>query len=210
MGRAGAVRRILACLLLPLLLAACGAEPKWAPQEEIQRVAYRADGPAKLTLFTVINNRSNSGAHSALMINGSQRVIFDPAGTWWHHSIPERNDVHYGITPRVLEFYVDYHARESYRVVMQEIVVSPEVAEMALREVQAYGAVPKAFCARSTSTILSRLPGFGSIRPTFYPKNLRRQFARIPGVKERVIHDYDDDDHSALLTAQNKQPAIAN
>ncbi len=204
------MHRLIAWILLPVLLASCGAEPKWAPREEILRVAYRAEGPAKLTLFTVINNRSNTGAHSGLMINGSQRVIFDPAGTWWHHSIPERNDVHYGITPRVLEFYVDYHARESYRVVMQEIVVSPEVAEMALREVQAFGAVPKAFCARSTSTILSRLPGFGSIRPTFYPKNLRRQFARIPGVKERVIYDYDDDDHSALLTAQNKQPAIAN
>ncbi len=204
------MHRLIAWILLPVLLAACGAEPKWAPEEDIRRVAYRAEGPAKITLFTVINNRSNSGAHSALMVNGSQRVIFDPAGTWWHHSIPERNDVHFGITPRVLEFYVDYHARESYRVVMQEITVSPEVAQMAMREVQAYGAVPKAFCARSTSEILSRLPGFGSIRQTFYPKDLRRQFAQIPGVRERIIYDRDDDDHSALLTAQNTQPTFAN
>ncbi len=203
------MRNILLGLLLPLFLAACGAEPKWAPQEDVDRVRYRADGPPKITLFTVINNRTDSGAHSALMINGSQRVIFDPAGTWWHHSIPERNDVHYGITPRVLAFYVDYHARETYRVVMQEVIVSPEVAEIALREVQAHGAVPKAFCARSVSGILPRVPGFESIRDTFHPKKLHRQFARIPGVRERVIRDDDDNARSALLTARNARPVPA-
>ncbi len=204
------MRKFFLVLLLPLFLAACGAEPIWAPDAEVARANYRFDGPTKLTLFTVINNRSNSGAHSALMINASQRVIFDPAGTWKHHSIPERNDVQYGITPRVLEYYVDYHARTTYRVVMQEIEVSPAVAEMALRLVQANGAVPKAYCARSLSSILRQLPGFESIKVTFFPKRIMRDFAKIPGVKERVIYDNDDDDHSALLTAQNQVAAPVN
>ena len=114
------LRAVLALLAL-LTLAACGAEPKWAPEEQVQAARYVHDGPPAITLFTVINNRSNAGAHSGLMINGSERIMFDPAGTWQHPRIPERNDVHYGITPRIVNFYIDYHARETYRVIEQTV-----------------------------------------------------------------------------------------
>lgn len=189
-------------LILPLFLAACGAVSKWAPDDEVARAKYSPGGPATLTLFTVISNRSNSGAHLGLMINGSQRVLFDPAGTWWSPSVPERNDVHYGITDRVLEYYIDYHTRETYRTVIQTIEVSPEVAEMAIREVQAYGAVPKAFCTKSITAILVKLPGFENVKSSFFPKNMMRQFRQFPGVTERVVYDDDADDNTALLVAQ--------
>ena len=114
------MRHWIACLLVPALLAGCGAEPVWAPDEAVTRAAYRdTENPPSITLFTVLNNRSGEGAHSALMINASQRVIFDPAGTWWHRTAPERNDLHYGITPTMLKFYIDYHARETYHVDVQ-------------------------------------------------------------------------------------------
>jgi len=199
------MRKLLLGLMLPILLAACGAEPKWAPDEDVQRVKYSHSGPTSLTLFTVISNRSNGGAHAGLMINGSQRILFDPAGTWWSPSIPERNDVHYGINPRVLSYYIDYHTRETYRTVMQTIEVSPEVAEAAIRAVQAYGAVPKAYCTQSVTTVLKGLPGFEEIKTSFYPKKAMQQFSQIPGVKEHTVYDDDEDDNSGLLREQQNK-----
>ncbi|MCF6314749.1 MAG: hypothetical protein L3J30_00365 [Marinosulfonomonas sp.] len=198
------MRKILLVLMLPVFLAACGAESKWAPDEDVQRAIYRHDGPTSITLFTVISNRSNAGAHAGLMINGSQRILFDPAGTWWSPSIPERNDVHFGITPRVLSYYIDYHTRKTFHTVMQTVIVSPEVAEAAIRAVQAHGAVPKAYCTQSITTILQALPGFEAIKTTFYPKKAMQQFGRIPGVKEHTVHDDDADDNSGLLLAQQQ------
>ena len=198
------MRNLLLVLMLPIILAACGAEPKWAPDEEVQRAIYRHNGPTSMTLFTVISNRSNAGAHAGLMINGSQRILFDPAGTWWSPSIPERNDVHFGITPRVLSYYIDYHTRETFHTVMQTIEVSPEVAEAAIRAVQAHGAAPKAYCTQSITTILQTLPGFEGIKTTFYPKKAMQQFSRIPGVKEHTVYDDDADDNSGLLLAQQQ------
>jgi len=198
------MRNLLLVFMLPVFLAACGAEPKWAPDVDVQQAIYRHNGPTSITLFTVISNRSNAGAHAGLMINGSQRILFDPAGTWWSPSIPERNDVHFGITPRVLSYYIDYHTRETFHTVMQTIEVSPEVAEAAIRAVQVHGAAPKAYCTQSITTVLQALPGFEGIKTTFYPKKAMQQFSRIPGVKEHTVYDDDADDNSGLLLAQQQ------
>lgn len=189
----------LALLSGPLaVLVACGpGEPVWAPDDVVQRAAYQHDGPPAITLFTMRNTGSDSGAHTGLMVNGSQRVIFDPAGTFGHASFPERNDVHFGITPRVRDFYVTYHARETYYVQELRIEVSPEVAEQALRLVQRAGPVPKAACTRETAAVLQQLPGFETIGKTLFPNRLAAQFAELPGVTE-VIHREDDPDDKTL------------
>lgn len=202
------MKRALLFAVLPLFLAACGADNVYAPEEQVQAAVYRNAQPPSITVFTMINNRSNSGAHTGLMINGSQRVIFDPAGTWWHSLSPERHDVHYGITPTMLDFYIDYHARETYRVELQEIAVSPETAQLALQLVQANGAVSKAMCANSTSAILRQLPGFESVPHSWYPNKIRDAVAKLPGVKTSIVRqDGDDDDNSRLLIEQ--QTALA-
>ncbi|GFE64842.1 hypothetical protein KIN_19160 [Litoreibacter roseus] len=188
-------------LSLVLGLSACGAESVWAPEEDVRRAVYRDPGPATLTLITVVNNRSGSGAHSALLINGSQRVVWDPAGTWWNPAAPERNDLHYGMTDQMVDIYIDYHTRETYRTVVQEIKVSRAVADQAIREASAYGAVPKAYCAVSTADILNGLPGFGSIPTSYFPNSMMDAFAKLPGVKTRVFRDDDSDDNSGLLPA---------
>ncbi len=193
--------RSLFALALMGGLAACGAEPIWSEQHEIDRVAYRAPGPSTLTLITVINNRSGSGGHTGLLINGSQRVVWDPAGTWWSPNAPERNDLHYGMTDRMVDVYVDYHTRETYHSVIQEIQVSPEVAQQALQLAANYGAVPKAQCSLSTSKILSQLPGFESIPVGYFPTKTMDAFAKLPGVKTRKVYDDDPDDNSSKLPA---------
>ncbi|WP_371441593.1 hypothetical protein [Rhodovulum sp. ES.010] len=202
-----AIRRLLLGLLLPALLAGC-AQPVWAPDEAVARAAYRHPGPPSVTLITVVSNRSNSGAHSALMINASERVLFDPAGSWWHRAAPERNDLHHGITPQILDLYLDYHARETYRVVLQTVEVSPGVAEQALRIAREYGAVSKALCGRSTSDILNRLPGFETIPRTVRPRPIMAAFGALPGVRTETVRDDDADENRDLLRAQ--QTAGAN
>ena len=182
--------RLILALAVLLALAACGAEPVWAPEEEVQRAVYRHDGPPSITVFTVVSNRDGSGGHSSLLINGSQRVIFDPAGTWYHPQLPERNDVHFGMKNAAVDFYIDYHARETWHVVSQEIRVSPEVAERALRLAQDYGAVPKAYCTRANTDILAQLPGFQGVPSTFYPVKLMEWIdANVPGVTRDVTYD---------------------
>lgn len=182
-----------------LALAACGAEPISAPTEDIQSARYAHPGPNTLTLLTVISNRSGAGGHSGLLINGSERVVWDPAGTWWSPNAPERNDLHFGMTPYMFDVYVDYHTRETYHTVTQTIEVSPEVAEQAFQLAANYGAVSKAACALSTSDILSQLPGFESISRSYFPTRIRDAFAELPGVTTEVFYDDDSDDNSALL-----------
>ncbi|MCV2892928.1 hypothetical protein [Lentibacter sp. XHP0401] len=189
--------KVFLALGLALTVSACAKEAVWAPDEVIDKVKYRDTGPNKLTLFTMINNRSGQGAHTSLMISGSQRVIWDPAGSFYHPAIPERNDVLFGISPRVADVYTRYHARETFHVIVQEVEVSPAVAERALQLAMNKGNVGDAQCALSTSGILSQLAGFESINVGWYPKKLAEQFGALPGVTERKLYEYDNADLGA-------------
>lgn len=196
--------RIVPFLLAALLLAGCAltAEPVWAPEAEVQRFAYADDGPTTVTLYTVINNRSGEGGHTAVMVNGYQRIMWDPAGTWWNPASPERNDVHYGITPRMEEIYVDYHARVSWRVVIQEVPVSRSTANGLIAAFERNGAAGKGTCALATSRVLQKFPEFASVRTTWSPKRLVRDFDALPGMSKSVVYDDDDDNNQPLLRQQ--------
>ena len=202
------MRKALLCLSLPLALAACGAEPVWAPDEAVARARYVSNEPASLTLYTVISKRNGTGGHSALMINASQRVLFDPAGTFKVGSVPERNDLLYGITERMRKLYIDYHARDTYDVLAQTIQVSPAVAEQALREAQSYGAVNKAFCGNSVSDILKDLPAFENTPRTFSPIRISEAFAAHPGVMTHLYRDGDPDIQTGIvmIDGENAEP----
>ena len=200
------ISRRLVVLGLPLLAAGCTGQVVIALPEDIARVAYRHDGPPALTLITVKNVGTENGAHTGLMIAASQRVIFDPAGSFKHPSIPENNDVLFGITPRVEAAYLSYHARTSFYAVTQTVGVPAQVAEQALALARGYGPVAKANCSRATVDILNRLPGFETLRFTLLPDRLEAQFARIPGVVRQEYREYDPDDNSALRGAA--APAI--
>ncbi len=197
--------RLALSVLALVTLAACAPESVYAPDDAVARAAYVDPGPKTITLYTVINNRSQEGAHSGLLINGSQRVIFDPAGSWFNRHAPERNDVIYGVTPTLEAFYTDYHARETFRVRRQTIVVTPEQAEIAIQRATQEGPVPKARCAWSTSDVLRGVPGLESLPRTLSPNRLSRSFAELPGLIEDVeVRDDDPDERGGLLTTQNQ------
>ncbi len=201
--------RILAALCL-VALTACGAGVSVSSSDEaVANARYVADGPPTITLFTVINNKSGSGAHTALMISGEERILFDPAGSWYHPKVPERNDVHFGITPKVVLFYIDYHSRKTYDVIEQSVVVTPAVARMVADRAKAHGAVARAHCTESTSAILSVVPGFESLPQTWFPKQFSKAFGQLPGVKTTYHTDDDDDkNHGVLLVQANGDPFV--
>ena len=196
------LRRAFLALGLLLGLAACGAEPVWAPDDAVARARYEPPGESTITLFTMISNRSGAGGHLALMIDGEQRLLFDPAGTWRHPAAPERNDVIFGMTPQLLDFYTDYHARETYHIVVQELDVPPEVAAQLSRLVQEYGAVPKAQCTVSITRILRQVPGFENMPTSYFPRRAMDAFAELPGVRTTRIFDDDSDDNREILGRQ--------
>ena len=198
--RVAGARLIPACLAAALL-AGCSAEYVWAPDEEVARAAYRHDGPPALTLFTMIDNRTGEGAHSGLMINGSQRLIYDPAGSFKHPQLPERNDVFYGITDKAVDFYIDYHARVTYRVAVNRVEVTPEQAELALQLVQHNGPAAPAFCNREIARVLRQVPGFEDAPNTWFPKRTMRYFAGRPWVETRLHYDDSPDNRGDLMRA---------
>ena len=200
--------KLLFAMAAILGLASCGAEPIWAPEEAVAAARYEHPGPTSVTLFTVLSTRSGAGAHAGLLINGSQRVLFDPAGTWRHPRLPERNDVHFGITPKMVDFYIDYHARETYDVVEQTVEVSPEVAALIMQRAMAYGAVPKANCTIALSRVLEGVPGFESLPMTWFPKRMMEGFADLPGVSTRTITDDDADENHGVLLVQAGDPRL--
>ena len=75
-------RRVFLAAALPAALSACGAQRIWATDEEVRAARFVSNEPPSVTLLTVIGIPRGEGGHSALMINGSQRVIYDPAGSW--------------------------------------------------------------------------------------------------------------------------------
>lgn len=184
-----------------IFLTGCGAaEPRWATDAAILRASYTPSTKPEVRLYTVVSTRNGSGAHSSLLITTQrERILFDPAGTFSVASLPERNDVHHGMTPRALRLYVDYHARETFDVIEQRLPVTPKQAAMIAERAKSYGAVPDAHCALSINRVLQAVPGFERMRPTYFPNATRAQFGALEGVQARVFKDDDPDANAAVL-----------
>ena len=191
---------VILCALL--LLSACG-EQIWASDEAVQAARHRHGGAPELTLVTIMNYATKRGDHTALFINGSERVIFDPAGSWTQATIPERNDVHFGMTSAAGASFYASHVRPSHYAVVQRLIVSPEVAEQAMALALQAGPVPPARCASATSALLRQLPGFGGIGTTYFPHALMQSFAQMPGVQTYELHHDAPDYQAELLRVQH-------
>lgn len=157
------------------------------PPDTVAAAAFVSGDAPTLTLLTTVNTRSGAGAHTALLIDGSQRVLYDPAGSFYHPRVPEQDDLKFGITDSVLNFYLDYHSQPPFEVIEQTIPVSPATADRAVALSRAQGAAPSAYCANYTSAILRELPGFQGLTQTFYPNELAEAFGTLPGVQERTV-----------------------
>lgn len=203
---------LLLCAGLSMFaLTACGHPPVTYVSDDVAaKATYRHPGPRQLTLFTMINNDSGAGAHTALMISGSQRVIFDPAGTLQHPQIPERHDVILGASPHLVDAFTRAHARSTYHVVLQEVDVPAEVAERALQLAFANGPANSGTCSLTTSGLLASLPGFETVPRTWFPVKLMEAFDAIPGVRRSELFEYDDPDKDLALRAYVPEDVAAS
>lgn len=192
-------RRFLLGAVLALSgLSACTQPAIIAPQEDVLRYRYVSSEQPYIALVTNVNTRSGSGDHSALIINGSERVVFNPAGTWLHPKAPERNDLHYGFSEGMRDWFIDYHARETYRVEIQTIPVTRETADRALAAAQTAGPVGPARCTLSITDVLRQTPGFESFPRVLLPNRAKKAFASYPGVTTEVFFDDSPGDRSDL------------
>ena len=185
--------RLLLCLGLTLLLAACGSGRPVASMQAVDHAIYTVpNAPPSLTLFTSIRTETGTGAHSAVLINASQRVIFDPAGSFQGESNgkpvgPTRGDVIYGVTDPVLAAYRKFQSAPGFHLVAITIPVSAAVAEEALAKAEDHGWVSQAFCADASSHLLSSLPGLSNrLHVTLFPRAFMLQAERLPGVTIRT------------------------
>ena len=182
-----------------VLLAAGCAERVYAPDEAVAAARYVSNEAPYVSLMTMVNRSNDKGAHSAILVNGSQVALYDPAGTYRHPTTPERNDVFYGITPRMKEVYEWYHARDTTYVVEQRLSVSREFADRMIARMEQQGPSPKTFCAINTSEILLSFDRFSHIPSTFYPEKIRDAFGKIPGVETRTVYQEDTGQNIVFL-----------
>ncbi len=102
----------------------------------------------------------------------------------------------------MVDVYTRFHARETYHVVIQELDVPAETAEIALQRAMSYGPVPQSQCALSTARLLRGVPGFEDIPVGYYPNKLMEAFAK-KGPRTRALYEYDGDDKTKVLEAFN-------
>ena len=199
------LRALLLTVFAALTLAGCGTNnPPPADPAAVARAAYVHSGPPQLTLLTVQSVASGSGAHTALMVNGAQRVLWDPAGSFRHPNVPEVNDLHYGITPNIERVYVDYHVRPDFFVTRQDLTVDAATANRLIALMRNHGAAPQATCTRSTSSMM-REAGIG-VGTTWYPVSLMNDFAQLPGVTTQRIDTSNVDTRHNVVFGQGGVP----
>jgi len=184
------VRRAILVLGAALALAGCETY-RPASVEEVARARYVSDAPPSVTLISMVNNRTGRSAHAGLLINGSQQVLYDPAGTFTHPDLPRRGDIHYGMTPRYVDYYERYHARFSHHVVVQEVPISRAQADQLIANAQAEGKTLKAHCALAAADVLRPVPPFENVTRSYFPEGLRADFAAMPGVRTSYVREAD-------------------
>ncbi len=182
--------RFLLAALLCLIVSACEIYTPADPAE-IARARYVSPNPPSITLMSMVNNQTGRSEHSGLLINGSQQVLYDPAGTFTHPDLPRSGDIHYGMTPRFVDYYKRYHSRFGYFVESQEVPVTREAADQIFANAVARGQSFKMECALTTAVVLQGVHPFENVHWTLFPETLRRDFAAIPGVQTTYVREND-------------------
>jgi hypothetical protein len=182
--------RTVAVIALLGFLSACAEHVRSDPAIVAART-YKSDEPPYVELITMVNKENERGAHSALIINASERVIWDPAGTFQHPELAEVEDLHHGATDRLVSYYKRYHARFSHYVRVQHLDLTPAEAERMLQSARNHGAVPKMFCTMSTAQVLKSVPEFANVPESMFPERLRRAVAEIPGIVDSYVDEED-------------------
>ena len=184
------MRTVLLALAAVLALAGCEFYTPASP-EVITRARYVSTEPPSITLMSMVKTSTGRSAHVGLLINGSEQVLFDPAGTFTHPDLPRAGDIHYGMTPRFVDYYERYHARFDYFVEAQTVPVSRAEADQILANARAQGKSMKMTCALTMAKVLQPVPRFAGAPSSIDPEALRAYFAQLPGVEDHFVYESD-------------------
>ena len=178
------MRKVLIAAAALAALAACAPRnPEVLPPEQLAPLAYRSNTPPSVTVYTVLNQVTGAGTHTALLVNGSERVLFDPASGFKAEGVTRSGDVLYGYTPGVESAYFAVHDRHNFVVKTTTFALSAESTERLLQQAKAYGPVAPAHCATSTIDILRTDPAFAALDTTYSPRKLGQQLDQLPGAR---------------------------
>ena len=184
------MNKAIALLVAALAVSGCAERVLDSP-ERVAAARHVSDEAPYVALVTMVNVSNDKGAHSAILVNGSQVALYDPAGTFKLDQVPERNDVLYGITPRVQEAYEWYHARDTTYVVEQKVPVSRALADRVIARMEAEGPSAKLHCGIHAGNVLGDFSEFGAVQPSYYPSDLMEAFAVLPNVATRRVYQND-------------------
>lgn len=184
------MRRALLALLAALALAGCEIYTPATP-EQIAAARYVSPEPPSVTLFSMVNEASGRSEHAGLLINGSQQVLYDPAGTFTHPDLPRAGDIHYGMTPRFVDYYERYHARFDYFVEGDKIPLTRAQADQLIANAQAEGQRMKMTCSLAVADVLRPVPPFEGVTKSIFPEAIREDFKRLPGVSTSYVYEND-------------------
>lgn len=167
------------------------ARPQAASDEVIKKATYHSKNPPSVSLVTVNSHDifSRLGTHTALIVNASQQVIYDPAGTYKNTRAPSKYDLFYGASPDVIKSFIAYHIDNVSSVVVQTKEVPMAVAEALLKDIERQGPSRHSQCSKTVSNLLHKTPGFESINPSLLPFRTMRAFATLNGIKTLEYHD---------------------
>lgn len=184
------MRRALIALLAALALAGCEIYTPATP-EAILAAGYVNPEPPSVTLMSMVNESSGRSEHAGLLINGSQQVLYDPAGTFTHPDLPRAGDIHYGMTPRYVDYYERYHARFGYFVEVDKVPLTRAQADQLIANAQSEGQQMKMMCSLAAADVLRPVGPFEGVTKSVFPEALRKDFEQLPGVATTYVYEND-------------------
>jgi hypothetical protein len=179
-----------------LLLAGCGGLDPSADADLLQELraetSYFPDNAPPSATLLLSEHKGGSGAvHAALVITGSERVIYDPSGSFTHPDTRRLGDVVYGASDPVVEMFALHNADKDHDAMMRRIPLSAEEAEQMLARARSRGGAMPGYCAKSVADVMRAAPRFAAMRDTFWPSNVLEDFVQFGPVETRVVSDTD-------------------
>ena len=184
------IRSIIAISMM-VVLSACADFENDDPAVVSSRMYVSEEAPF-VALLTMVNESGDYGEHSGILINASQTVLYDPAGSFrYEEELARSRDIHYGMSPRMVDYYKRYHARFGYYVVSQKIYITAEEAEALFREANRIGTTGQLRCGLSASSVLNSIPRFANIPTTYWPGKIMDAMAEVPGIETSYTREND-------------------
>jgi len=195
-------RRVVLARALPALTALTAAcvtrdtahlDPS-APGNDSGSGSGSDPGPGPTPMLTLLEVRAGvpyTGSHSAPMVTGAERVIFDPAGSFGGSGVAVHDNIIRDVSEPALDLLMAFQTPDGFAVVRHDLPVTPEVPSLALTQFAQRPATTPGGCACTVAKVLGGLPGFPGFDGLMMPDRFFVRFAALLGVRETVYRPTD-------------------